>query len=567
MNGQEFTCPHCERPLEIRISVRSAGPEKGNRPENKRASLLQRTAALGLVAAIAAGCSLITVLLHQHFAANKIRAGRFILVDSSGKSRATIEMTAGGPRLVMCDEAGRPLVGMGIDKEGPKLDLSDESGKLRAMIRLNKDGPMLAMADETGRPRLGMGVATNGPGMALADEAGKPRAGIGVDNGIPRLAISDEAGKPRLAMGVDKDGPKLDLSDESGTSRSAITLTSNGPMLAMADETGRPRLGMGVDQDGPRVSISDRSGKSRAMMRMDNDGPKMGVADETGKPRVTMAVNKNDSTLDLNDETDKYRAAIRLNKNSAGLELSDELKKTNLKNLLAAIPSPDAGKNLPNPIDYLSVRRPSLECPGITTNAPTIDGRLDENCWKKAGVAAAFMDKDAGAEAAHQTRAYVLHDNKNIYIGITCAEPFPKLMLAAITNRDGNVWNENEIEVFFDVKRQGNRIRQLCLNSLGTQNDQKIDNGSKDLKWNSSWTAKTSVQSDGWTAEMSIPMKDLDANPPLQNDIWGINICRVRRLKTDPKDRKTDNKPEYSCFSPTFGAFLRPERFGDLIFK
>ena len=41
-------------------------------------------------------------------------------------------------------------------------------------------------------------------------------------------------------------------------------------------------------------------------------------------------------------------------------------------------------------------------------------------------------------------------------------------------------------------------------------------------------------------------------------DIWGMNFCRVRR---------TVNPGEYSCWSPTFGDFNRPERFGRIVVK
>ena len=41
-------------------------------------------------------------------------------------------------------------------------------------------------------------------------------------------------------------------------------------------------------------------------------------------------------------------------------------------------------------------------------------------------------------------------------------------------------------------------------------------------------------------------------------DIWGMNFCRVRR---------TVNPSEYSCWSPTFGDFHRPERFGRIVIK
>jgi hypothetical protein len=41
-------------------------------------------------------------------------------------------------------------------------------------------------------------------------------------------------------------------------------------------------------------------------------------------------------------------------------------------------------------------------------------------------------------------------------------------------------------------------------------------------------------------------------------DIWGMNFCRARR---------TVAPDQYSCWSPTFGDFNRPERFGRIVIK
>jgi hypothetical protein len=476
--------------------------DNDQKKKRKYAVILKWSAFLALAGAVVIGSGLLARFWPRNSVAEKICANKFFLMDESGKPRAILEITANGPRLVMCDETGKPRIGMGVDKDGPKLDMTGVNGKPGAMLRMNKDGPMLGMCDEVGKLRLGMGVAGSGPGMAMADETGKPRIGIEVNKNGPRLALSDQAGKPRVAMDVAKDGSRLEISDQAAKSRVAMGEDKDGSMLAMSDETG------------------------------------------------------------------KYRTTLRMNKNEAKLDLSDELKKTQLKNftfLMTAPAKPDDSRKVAVLSDYFSVKRPMADCPRILTNHPVIDGKLDENCWRKAGVIADFKNMDTGMSAVYQTKAFILYDTNNIYIGITCTEPQTKLMQAVVTNRDGSIWNENEVEIFFDIKRQGKRLRQFAVNSIGTQCDLQYDNGTEDMRWNSSWIAKTSVQSRSWTAEMAIPLADLDAVPPLPNDIWGINICRVRCVN---KNKKEVPKPdEYSCFSPTFGGFFKPERFGDLIFK
>ena len=74
------------------------------------------------------------------------------------------------------------------------------------------------------------------------------------------------------------------------------------------------------------------------------------------------------------------------------------------------------------------------------------------------------------------------------------------------------------------------------------------------------WTAKTSLQGGGWSAEIAIPWAALGADVPVPGDLWRFNVCRVRRSSRDPA-------VEYSAYSPTFGLFNRPDRFADVVFK
>ncbi|OGV69217.1 MAG: hypothetical protein A3K19_23370 [Lentisphaerae bacterium RIFOXYB12_FULL_65_16] len=207
----------------------------------------------------------------------------------------------------------------------------------------------------------------------------------------------------------------------------------------------------------------------------------------------------------------------------------------------------------------LKGKRKLAEC-RKAIRAPAIDGKLDDACWKDAALLADFGQKDLGTPAAFASEARLLSDEKTIYIGMTCKDPDPAHLLATITTRDGGVWDENELEIFFDTARDGKTVYQFLLNSIGTQCDVKTENGKGDMAWNGNWTVKTAVLPDGWSAEIAIPLADLGVATPVPGDIWRFNLCRVRHSTAD-------SVVEYSAFSPTFGLFNRPDRFADLVFK
>ena len=82
--------------------------------------------------------------------------------------------------------------------------------------------------------------------------------------------------------------------------------------------------------------------------------------------------------------------------------------------------------------------------------------------------------------------------------------------------------------------------------------------GKSRMEWDSGTIAVTRKTEKSWTLELQIPLKNLKIKPPQLGEIWGFNICRLR---------KTVKNGQYTCWSPTFGNFGNPERFGKLIFQ
>jgi Carbohydrate family 9 binding domain-like len=74
-----------------------------------------------------------------------------------------------------------------------------------------------------------------------------------------------------------------------------------------------------------------------------------------------------------------------------------------------------------------------------------IDGRLDEPAWRPAPRSPRFIDILTGGPAIHDTRASVLWDEENLYIGIRVEEPFVR---AKFTTNNSPIYYDNDVEVF-----------------------------------------------------------------------------------------------------------------------
>jgi hypothetical protein len=77
---------------------------------------------------------------------------------------------------------------------------------------------------------------------------------------------------------------------------------------------------------------------------------------------------------------------------------------------------------------------------------------------------------------------------------------------AEITKRDGGVWQEDSVELFFHPENNGGDVMdagdvQFIVNTLGTQEDYDALGS----KWSASWESAVSRTPKGYTFEMSIP--------------------------------------------------------------
>jgi Domain of unknown function (DUF5916)/Carbohydrate family 9 binding domain-like len=165
----------------------------------------------------------------------------------------------------------------------------------------------------------------------------------------------------------------------------------------------------------------------------------------------------------------------------------------------------------------------------------TLDGRLDEAVYQAVEPLTDFIQQEPreGQPATEKTDAWILFDDRFLYIAARCWDSHPEREVANELRRDnGNILgNENftfVIDTFHD-KRNGYLFQ---TNPLGALRDMTVTDDQQNSAWNGIWYVKTATSDQGWTLEVAIPFKTLryKGSGP---QTWGINLRRLVKWKNE----------------------------------
>ncbi|HEX8561838.1 MAG TPA: DUF5916 domain-containing protein [Flavobacterium sp.] len=158
---------------------------------------------------------------------------------------------------------------------------------------------------------------------------------------------------------------------------------------------------------------------------------------------------------------------------------------------------------------------------------PVIDGLLEDSSWDIVEWTGDYIENepDENTPPTEQTRFKVLYDARYIYFAFRCYDRDPDGIVRRLSRRDGfeGDWVEVNIDSYSD-KRTG---FSFTISASGVKGDEFIsDNGNMwDGSWNPIWYVKTNVDSEGWTAEVKIPLSQLKFGDS-KEQIWGLQSTR-----------------------------------------
>ena len=173
-----------------------------------------------------------------------------------------------------------------------------------------------------------------------------------------------------------------------------------------------------------------------------------------------------------------------------------------------------------------------------TSQAPEIDGSLDDPAWQRAPVISEFIQQepDEGAAATERTEVRVLYDGTSLYLGVHAFDSDPAGVLATELRRDGNrILEEDNLQIIIDTFMDQRSAYMFVITPAGAQLDQQVaDEGGRDRRasasavnrdWDGVWSLEARRSPDGWVAEVEIPMVTLRF-PDRDPQSWGINLMR-----------------------------------------
>ncbi|MBK7975535.1 MAG: hypothetical protein IPK07_20370 [Deltaproteobacteria bacterium] len=209
---------------------------------------------------------------------------------------------------------------------------------------------------------------------------------------------------------------------------------------------------------------------------------------------------------------------------------------------------------------------PSVDV-GAIDSAPSIDGSLDDDAWRRLTPLAAFLPlPDAPEPPARATLAWLAHDAERLYVAFRCADPDPGALRAAARSRDGDrIWDDDEVEVFLAPSREPRAgasgdapFFQVIVSAAGAIYDR--EHGGRGLEWNAaSLVSAVARDGDAWSAEVAIPFASLGRTAPLPGERWRANLAR--HVSAGP------NGPEWLTWaSMPRDSLLEPAHFGTIRF-
>ncbi|HEX2077625.1 MAG TPA: DUF5916 domain-containing protein [Longimicrobium sp.] len=187
--------------------------------------------------------------------------------------------------------------------------------------------------------------------------------------------------------------------------------------------------------------------------------------------------------------------------------------------LVAAAQVPDGTGGAPR------VSRALAAAPAGGT-APVMDGRLDDVVWQAAPVATGFVQRepDPGAAATLRTEVRVVHGDGALYVAARLYD-HPDSVAAQLTRRDASGSYSDWMHVLLDSDDDNRSAFAFAVNPRGVQRDYVLaENGAEDGGWDAVWTARTRLDSLGWTAELRIPLSQLRYSAGAPS--WGVNFRR-----------------------------------------
>lgn len=170
-----------------------------------------------------------------------------------------------------------------------------------------------------------------------------------------------------------------------------------------------------------------------------------------------------------------------------------------------------------------------VEAVSCATDAPVIDGRLDDAVWQRCAPTSGFQQKEPleGMPATLRTQVRFCYDDDALYIGAVMSVDDPAEIVSTLSRRD-NAGNSERLLISLDSYNDNRTAYTFGITADGVRIDyyHPVDQEfNRDYSYDPVWEAKVTRGDTAWTAEMRIPFSQLRFNER-ELQLWGLNMNR-----------------------------------------
>jgi len=151
---------------------------------------------------------------------------------------------------------------------------------------------------------------------------------------------------------------------------------------------------------------------------------------------------------------------------------------------------------------------------------PKFDPALSDPEWQQALTATDFENLTTRTPAKLKTTAYLLYDDKNLYVAFHVEQQGVPIHAQQTTNNVG-FGQDDLVGVGFDVSGAGSSVYYFETTPRGVRYQQCVESS----RYNPEWKAEAAVDGSSWVAMLTIPLHDLRAAGG-KDKSWRINFIR-----------------------------------------
>jgi hypothetical protein len=166
--------------------------------------------------------------------------------------------------------------------------------------------------------------------------------------------------------------------------------------------------------------------------------------------------------------------------------------------------------------------------------APVIDGVVNDLVWQEGEWTDDFTQYEPynGKTPSQRTEFKILFDENNLYVALKSFDTSPDSIIKRLTRRDDA--DGDMIGIVFDSFHDLRTGFMFGVSAGGVKFDQMFTNDGEnnDSSWDPNWWAGTSINNEGWVAEMKIPFSQLRFEKT-SGDAWGLEVLRTLYRKNE----------------------------------